>query len=76
MSQQSKELEPQKPIEVPEVFNTGKVVRQLENLMDKVTATEATPETVNAACNCAARITDILRIHLDVQRLYRSGRVR
>jgi hypothetical protein len=52
-----------------EVFNTRTVVKKLENLMGEVTKTEATPETVNAACNCAGRITDILRIHLEVERL-------
>lgn len=54
---------------VAEVFDTRAVVKKLEGLMTDVTATQATPETVNAACNCAARITDLLRIHLEVERL-------
>lgn len=52
-----------------EVFDTKKVVKTLESLMDRVTESACTPETVNAACNCADKITDILRLHLDVQRL-------
>lgn len=51
------------------VFNTRTVVKKLENLMEGVTAKDVTPETVNAACNCAGRITEILRIHLEVERL-------
>lgn len=56
-------------------FDTRSVVKNLERLMTEVTAKTVTPETVNAACNCAGRITDILRIHLEVERLkgkYRS----
>lgn len=55
-----------------EVFDTRKVVKTLEGLMTKVTETTCTAETVNAACNCADKITDILRLHLDVERLRRK----
>jgi hypothetical protein len=51
------------------VFDTRKVVTTLEGLMTKVTADQVTPDTVNAACNCADKIVDILRLHLDVERL-------
>lgn len=50
-------------------FTTKKVVTTLENLMNKVTAEKVTPETVNAACNCADKITDMLKLHLEVERL-------
>ncbi len=53
----------------PEIFNSKSVVKTLENLMTKVTKDECTPETVNAACNCAGRITDILKVHLEVEKL-------
>lgn len=56
-----------------DVFNARDVIQVLQNLMTGVTAQEVTPSTVNAACNCAARITDLLRIHLDAERLKRSG---
>jgi hypothetical protein len=55
-----------------EPFNTKSVIKTLEGLMGNVTSQNCTAETVNAACNCAARITDILRIHLDVERLKRT----
>ena len=50
-------------------FDTKKVVGTLENLMTQVTSKDCTPDTVNAACNCADKITDLLRLHLDVERL-------
>lgn len=52
-----------------EVFDTRNVVNTLEGLMTQVTSNNVTPETVNAACNCADKIVDILRLHLDVERL-------
>jgi hypothetical protein len=65
MSHESKDLSPKQN----EVFNTRNVVKKLEDLMGDVTKEQVTPETVNAACNCAGRITEILRIHLEVERL-------
>jgi hypothetical protein len=35
----------------------------------EVTKEDCTPATVNAAANCAARITDLLRVHLEAERL-------
>lgn len=55
-----------------ETFDTRKVVMTLEGLMTRVTDKNVTPETVNAACNCADKIVDILRLHLDVERLNRK----
>jgi len=52
-----------------EIFDTRKVVTTLEGLMTRVTDDNVTPDTVNAACNCADKIVDILRLHLDVERL-------
>lgn len=52
-----------------EVFDTRRVVTTLEGLMTRVTQEVVTPETVNAACNCADKIVDIMRLHLDVERL-------
>lgn len=57
-------------------FTTKKVVTTLENLMNRVTATEVTPETVNAACNCADKITDMLKLHLEVERLHIKQRLK
>ena len=57
-----------------EMFNAKSVVQTLESLMIKVTDQDCTASTVNAACNCASRITDLLRVHLEVERLNRDGR--
>lgn len=51
------------------IFNARSVVQTLERLMIRVTEEECTPATVNAAANCAARITDLLRVHLEAERL-------
>ena len=62
---------PARPNEIApkEIFDTRKVVTTLEGLMTKVTDKDISPDTVNAACNCADKIVDILRLHLDVERL-------
>lgn len=61
--------------EMPEVFDTRNVVKKLENMMDKVTEKECTTETVHAACDCAGKITEILRLHIDLERLkIKAGR--
>jgi hypothetical protein len=52
-----------------DAFTTKNVVKTLEGLMTKVTEDKVTPETVNAACNCADKITDMLKLHLEVERL-------
>ena len=52
-----------------EKFDTRTVVKTLEGLMTKVTEKDCTSETVNAACNCAGRITDLLRLHIEVERM-------
>lgn len=58
-----------------DTFTTKKVVRTLESLMNRVTEEEVTPDTVNAACNCADKITDMLKLHLEVERLHiKQGR--
>lgn len=64
------------PAPPPDLFNAKSVVQTLETLMHKVTAEECTPATVNSACNCASRIVDVLRLHVEVERLKRSARER
>lgn len=56
------------------LFNARGVVQTLERLMNEVTKDDCTPATVNAAANCAARITDLLRVHLEAERLQISRR--
>lgn len=45
------------------------VIHTLHHLMTAVTEKEISPATVNAACNCAAQMTSLLRVHLEAQRL-------
>lgn len=54
---------------IAETFNTKNVVKKLESYMDRVTEKECTPGTVQAAVACADKIVDILRLHLDVERM-------
>lgn len=56
-------------MESREKFDTRRVVETLENLMHRVTEKDVSSETVNAACNCADKITDILKVHLEVERM-------
>jgi hypothetical protein len=59
-------------LKTEDVFDTRKVVKTLESLMTRVTDQNISPESVHAACNCADKIVDILRLHLDVERLKRK----
>lgn len=52
-----------------EHYDMKSVVNKLESYMDKVTEKECTPHTVQAAVNCADKIVDIFRLHLEVERL-------
>ena len=54
------------------MYDTRKVFNKLTDLMDKVTEKDVTAEAVNAACNCVARMNDLLRIHLEADRLKRK----
>ena len=55
------------------MYGTKVVIDNLSGLMTKVTKESCTPETVNAACNCANEITKILRLHLDAAKLKIKG---
>ena len=52
-----------------DIFDTKTIVKKLENYMDRVTDTECNPATVQAAVNCADKIVDILRLHIEVERI-------
>ncbi len=72
MSREIQKSKAATPAERHEIFDTRRVVTTLEGLMTKVTEKDVSPDTVNAACNCADKIVDILRLHLDVERLKRK----
>jgi len=59
----------EKELALRDQFNTRTVVKKLEALMDEVTKEQCTPQTVQAAVNCADKICDFLRLHLEVERL-------
>lgn len=44
------------------------VATRLLDLMNDVNKDDVTPESVNAACNCAAQIHKILRLNFDIKR--------
>jgi len=44
---------------------TAKIVNTLAGMMDKLVEQDITPQTVNAACNCAEKITDLFKFHLE-----------
>jgi hypothetical protein len=52
-----------------QLFNAKSVLLTLESLMKNVTSKTCNAENVNAACNCAAQITEILKLHLENKRL-------
>ena len=58
-----------KELSTKEVFNTRTVVKKLEGYMDRVTEKDCSPATVQAAVNCADKICDFLKLHLEVERL-------
>ena len=60
------------PTPVAEEFHAKEIVTTLQDLMVRVTKEEATPATVQAACQCAAQISALLRVHLDVERMRRE----
>jgi hypothetical protein len=51
-----------------EVFESKSIVNTLHSLMNEVTKKECNSDTVNAACNCASRITELLKLHLEVEK--------
>ena len=55
--------------EATAIFKTEKVVDTLTNLMDKVTKEKCDPQTVQAACNCASAITELMKVHVDVEKI-------
>jgi hypothetical protein len=53
-------------------FTVKDVVDDLQTMMRGVTKSECTPATVNAACNAADKITNLLKLQLEYERMQRS----
>jgi hypothetical protein len=64
------------PAQPGTIFNARSIVHTLETLMNRVTEQEATPDTVTAACRCASEISQLLKIHLEAERLRREDEQR
>jgi len=45
---------------VDEKFHIGKTISQLHKMMEEVTSEEMNASTVNAACNCVARLNETI----------------
>ena len=60
------------PAQATTIFNARTIVQTLESLMNRVTEHEVTSETVLAACRCSAEISNLLRLHLEAERLQRE----
>jgi hypothetical protein len=55
------------------VLNVGQVAQTLHHLMEEVTKEAVTAETVGAACQCAARLTDLVRVCIEAAKLQRGN---
>lgn len=60
----------QKAVEANEKFQSRSMrfLEKLEGMMDGVTGKQCTPETVNAACNCADKAIQIMRLNFEAHR--------
>lgn len=55
-----------------ESFSVKTIVNDLQSMMTNVTKQECSPATVNAACNCADKITNLLKLQLEYERMTKS----
>lgn len=52
----------------PENYSVKKTIDILHNAMDTIVKKDVNAENVIAACNCASKITDILKVNLDFEK--------
>lgn len=53
---------------IDEKFKVGDTITQLHSMMKDVTSKELTPATVNAACNCVARLNETINTAIQAAR--------
>ena len=53
---------------IDERFKIGETISQLHGMMKEVTKEEITPNTVNAACNCVARLNETINTAIQAAR--------
>lgn len=66
--QVSKKTQEDKIKFVDENFKIGETISQLHHMMKNVTKSELTPNTVNAACNCVARLNETINTAIQAAR--------
>lgn len=53
---------------IDDKFQVGSTIGQLHKMMKEVTKDEITPNTVNAACNCVARLNETINTAIQAAR--------
>lgn len=53
---------------IDEKFKVGETISSLHSMMKEVTKDEITPSTVNAACNCVARLNETINTAIQAAR--------
>lgn len=53
---------------IDDKFKVGETITQLHQMMKDVTSKELTPNTVNAACNCVARLNETINTAIQAAR--------
>lgn len=53
---------------IDDKFKVGETITQLHSMMKDVTSKELTPATVNAACNCVARLNETINTAISAAR--------
>lgn len=53
---------------IDEKFQVGDTIRQLHRMMTEVTKEQINPSTVNAACNCVARLNETINTAITAAR--------
>lgn len=53
---------------IDDKFKVGETITQLHSMMKDVTSKELTPATVNAACNCVARLNETINTAIQAAR--------
>lgn len=53
---------------IDDKFHVGETIGQLHQMMKEVTKHDITPSTVNAACNCVARLNETVNTAITAAR--------
>ena len=67
-TQQTKMTQPEKVQFIDQQFKVGDAISHLHNMMKEVTKDQINPSTVNAACNCVARLNETINTAINAAR--------